>query len=445
MIFSTDEQNLVRFSLIVTCYLPAEAALLLNASSWSGRRYKLTPELLRKWSAKHELQSPADDAPNASSETLCRSLGLCVCDGDSTAYLAYQFHLNFVALLKPFVRNPRQVKGQARQPSPEGRVLLEGTWLVCRLIPSTMQGEAPHESGADSDVQDAPAASSSAGGWALAVRNLLNKRQVAPLRDVFFLINYVNFQSYRFTAMLLECEADTSLLSADSESVLPTRIPDGLEVRRSVQFFEAHLDLDVPWTCAWYRIVGGAMDEDSLVDPDEMKPDSFMAEPTSAVGQFRPWKGRHEEARDRAAKTSSRKRKRQPPRNVQQRRNVQRRRALPRIRRQPRRRDETDAEADDLTDEQDDGDDAAEPGSGYEEDSTGQADEAAGNSQQHNNDDRGHLEAAGVWDSQESHGQGDGEAVPARRSWMAREARVFWAWHFLATVVFCRWVLFSGS
>ena len=284
-----------------------QAALLLNAKSWNGRRFKLRESLLNRWSELHELRRSNDNvsavpAGRAEAVTLCSSLGVCVCDQESQAYQAYRFHVNFIALLKPHVVKPRKKAGESeRKPVPLGRVLLEGTWLVCRLTPSHA-----HQREQLSDSDEDSSGPMSAWGRAAAAR-LAARRHAALPSDIFFLVSYVNFSTYRFALLPVECEDVAEPGSWQESRQLRMRVPAGLNVQTSIDFFRSRLDLDLEWTATWYRIVEqGDVHEGSFLDEDDMTPDRFLVEPTAAVGSWRPWKGKAAESLERKRQSTQR-------------------------------------------------------------------------------------------------------------------------------------------
>ena len=212
--------------------------------------------------------------------------------------------------------SPAKKKGEkVTKPPPLGRVLLEGTWLVCRLTPSR-QADDNLEAGQEADLAEAGPSSCAMGSWGKAISRRIaqqcaNKALALPV-DVFFVINYINFQVYRFAVLVVHCIEET--MTDQGCEVLAMRVPDELQVHTSVEVF-SHLDLDLQWTARWYKIVEqGPVHRDSLLDSDDMRPDAFWAEPTDAVGSWRPWKGKVLEAKDRqdrGPRRASKKRKRQ--------------------------------------------------------------------------------------------------------------------------------------
>ena len=95
---------------------------------------------------------------------------------------------------------------------------------------------------------------SAATSAALARRRVRQEQAHAKPKDVFFLINYVNFSNFRFAVLSLECDFDTRNLDPDDQRQLSMHVPADLQVQTSLEFFREELDLQLEWQARWYKI-----------------------------------------------------------------------------------------------------------------------------------------------------------------------------------------------
>lgn len=273
-----------------------------------GRVHRLASSLQEAWAQRHEVfQGTNETVPRASSKPSCASLQFCVCA--SPGVQAYAFHQRVVSTLKPCVRIPRKRKGDPpQQPQsdhkakaqslqerkPVGRILLEGALLVARLQPV----------GADDEDSEPEPFSS----WAAAASQITGDKDKdkAKLKPLWLHVNYVNYQSYHFTALVLQEVGPDDVAAARGQHRLS--VPAVLVCKKSWEIFADLIDFAPAWRLSWFEILS----DEKCLQTSEMRPCIVEVAPVAArlLPDSVVWQGLQRELELRASKPKTKGQKR---------------------------------------------------------------------------------------------------------------------------------------
>ncbi len=288
-----------------------------TSGRWSATGYGLAGLLEARWSQlcgmhlHHDAPSIPKGDTTVTTESACLLLGFCMCSGQGQ--LAYWFHSNTIALIKPSLVAPRQKpkskaqpKPAIKPPKPELRVLCENSRLVLRLQP--VHGECDRAALKDDlDLVD------KLDGWRQLTENAILKQMeetamnhalkestggkqclmddvnveiTGDIQDItpetlWFEIGYCNFSSFHFSGHML-CFIETR-----SSSRVELGVPQCMQFQTSFEFFRDQVDFNRPWVASYYKVLDGG----ALLPMDEMAPNRVLVEHCKGISKMLVWKG----------------------------------------------------------------------------------------------------------------------------------------------------------
>lgn len=238
--------------------------------------------------------------------SLCRKLHMCVCKGRGLECL--HFHKNVVdLLLKPKLKaesQPRRKKGDdAAKPGPKRKPVkpLPRKWCEAGMLVLKLRKSAIAEPEVPETIQAAvvAAASQGSGGNFLtcwnhsqcdAAKQAAFSNPESP-QEMFFHIGYVNYSSWHFSGLHLNCHAAPLNRNAGQ----PLSVGDQPRFFSFLKFLKQCVDLSCQWTVSVCQL--SSTTEKFL--PREMVPGNLVAFRCLDFPEMKIWKGYELERLDR--------------------------------------------------------------------------------------------------------------------------------------------------